>query len=176
MPLYYTGTGDKGDTGLFGGSRVSKASARIEAIGAVDELQAWIGVARSEIKDATANALLHSAQEDLFSIGADLANPEGKRTMAEMTKNLERHIDEIAKGLTPLRRFIFPSGSRGSALLHACRAVCRRAERRVVAMQQSGHINENVKAYLNRLSSLLFVLARHVNNAEKGNEEEWSSS
>ena len=175
MPLYYTGAGDKGDTGLFGGSRVSKASARIEAIGAVDELQAWLGVCRAEIKDKSVNSLLHSIQEDLFTVNSDLANPEGKRVNSEMIKELEKRIDDIAKELKPLRRFIFPSGSGGSAWLHACRAVCRRVERRVVALQQSGHVNEHAKAYLNRLSSLLFVLARQVNNIEKGAEEEWAS-
>jgi cob(I)alamin adenosyltransferase len=108
-------------------------------------------------------------------VNSDLANPEGKKTSPEAIKELERRIDDIAKGLPLLKRFIFPSGSRGSALLHACRAVCRRAERRVVALQQSGHVNEHAKAYLNRLSSLLFVLARHVNALEKGTEEEWSS-
>ncbi len=174
MSLYYTGKGDTGETGLFGGGRVSKASARIEAIGDVDELQAFIGVARSMIEDETANALLHSAQEDLFAVNSDLANPNGSRTSQEMVKNLERHIDDIARNQKPLRRFIFPSGSRGSAILHACRAICRRAERRVVAVQQSGHVNEHCKSYLNRLSSLLFVLARHANVAEKGEEEEWA--
>lgn len=174
MPLYYTGRGDRGETSLFGGSRVSKASARIEAIGSVDELQAWLGVARNELEDRAADSLLHSIQEDLFVVNSDLASPESSRTTEEMVKSLEKKIDELAKGQKPLARFIVPAGSKGSAWLHACRAVCRRAERRVVALQQSGTVNEFAKAYLNRLSSLLFVLARHVNALEKGKEEEWS--
>jgi len=172
MTQYYTGTGDKGDTGLFGGSRVSKASTRMDAIGNVDELQALLGLCRAAVSDSKANSLLHSIQGDLFSLNAGLANPDGKGIGEDATPNLEKSIYELSKEIPPLQRFIFPSGSRGVSLLHLARTVCRRAERSVVALEDT---DENTKVYLNRLSSLLFVLARYANTKEGGTEEEWVS-
>jgi cob(I)alamin adenosyltransferase len=181
MPLYYTRAGDAGETGLFGtAERVGKASLRIEAIGQVDELQAFVGLARSvakERKEKELDALLKQIQEHLFVLSADIASPvkvKIKRMSDGEVKWLEKAIDEAAKELKPLRNFIFPSGARLASILQICRAVARRGERHAAALNKREKINAQALAYLNRLSSFFFVLARLANKREGAEEEEWT--
>jgi cob(I)alamin adenosyltransferase len=165
----YTKTGDDGTTGLFGGGRVPKASARVEAYGTVDETNAAIGVARAAPLDGGMDAVLARVQEDLFTVGAELAcvpGKEGKLAMAlvgeaDITR-LERAIDDATAACTPLTSFVLPGGSPQAAALHVARTVCRRAERAVLAMTDAPARRE-VVVYLNRLSDLLFALARQAN-------------
>jgi cob(I)alamin adenosyltransferase len=184
----YTKTGDAGETSLFDQTRVSKADARVDAYGEVDELNACLGVARASIADPEIGAAIDLVQRDLFALGAMLADP-GSRIAVRVTKasiddagveRLEQTIDRLEAGLPPLRRFILPGGSSSGAALHLARTVCRRAERRVVALQAAseeangGHtVNPIVVVYLNRLSDLLFVMARAVNHRAGVREVEW---
>jgi cob(I)alamin adenosyltransferase len=172
----YTRTGDAGETGLFGGERVPKDAARIEACGALDELSAALGVAGVELAergaaDLTAEVL--RAQERLFEVGAELAAPEtsgrderapqGVRCPPEATAEVEALIDRLWAALPELRAFLLPGGSRPGASLHVARTVCRRAERRVTTLARAEPVSPHVLAYLNRLSDLLFVMARTAN-------------
>jgi cob(I)alamin adenosyltransferase len=165
----YTKTGDDGTTGLFGGGRVPKASARVEAYGTVDEANAAIGVARAAPLDTAIDGVLARVQEDLFVVGAELAcvpGKEGKLGMAlvgdaEIVR-LERAIDDAMAACTPLTNFVLPGGAPQAAALHVARTVCRRAERAVLAMTDAPARREIV-VYLNRLSDLLFALARRAN-------------
>lgn len=169
----YTKTGDKGDTGLFGGPRVMKDSARIEAYGTVDELNAVIGMARTQVESVAPaiEQLLKHIQNDLFDLGSELATPDPRQEKASVTPRhiteLEQAIDAFEAGLPPLKEFILPGGSPSAGLLHLARTVCRRAERRVVALAgRSGeYVSVEAIPYLNRLSDLLFVLARAANQA-----------
>ncbi len=174
----YTRTGDKGETGLYGGTRVGKENPRVEAYGAVDELNSQIGLARAIVKDAKTRKILKSVQEDLFTLGGDLASKIVSASVPRIGKthidNLEKTIDSIHTGLKPLRRFILPTGSVAGAQLHVARAVCRRAERRVAALAKVEAINPEAIPYVNRLSSLLFDLARLANQRDKVREEEWT--
>jgi cob(I)alamin adenosyltransferase len=165
----YTKTGDDGTTGLFGGGRVPKASARVEAYGTVDETNAAIGVARAAPLDASIDAVLAGVQEDLFAIGAELAcvpGREGKLGSGLVgeadIERLERAIDEADAACPPLKSFVLPGGSPQAAALHVARTVCRRAERAVLGMDDAPPRRE-VVVYLNRLSDLLFALARRAN-------------
>jgi cob(I)alamin adenosyltransferase len=165
----YTRTGDDGGTGLVGGTRVSKADLRVAAYGDVDETNACIGLARLHT-DGALDALLERIQNDLFDLGADLATPgagAGDLRMVDgQVARLEREIDEINGGLAPLTSFVLPGGSAASAALHLGRTVCRRAERAVVALRETGEpVNPAALKYLNRLSDLLFVAARQANGA-----------
>ncbi len=175
----YTRTGDEGDTGLFGGQRVRKDAARVEAYGTVDELNAVLGIARSQAKDAELETVLSGLQDRLFSVGADIATPPEEATQKgrvtieritpEQTASLEALIDRFEAELPPLTRFILPGGSPLAASLHLARVVCRRAERRCVTLAQTEAgaeppLNPEVIRYLNRLSDLLFVLARVANH------------
>ncbi len=169
----YTKTGDDGGTALFAGPRVSKDHPRIEAYGAVDELNAVLGMARSESSlPDDINALLAEIQHTLFAVGAELATPEPQKhgtalvTVAQ-TEWLERAIDEHESRLPPLRQFILPGGTPAAAALHMARTVCRRAERRIVTLGQVSEatISPHVIAWINRLGDLLFVLARSANSA-----------
>ena len=177
----YTKTGDSGETGLYGGSRVSKDAIRIEACGTIDELNACIGFARSQIPDGEIDAILHRIQNELFDIGADLATLETHPKAASMrippslTPDLERAIDRFEGQLPPLKNFILPGGSVGGAAVHLARTVCRRAERCVVTLTRGDAINPEVLIYLNRLSDLLFVLARLVNHRLGESEPLWES-
>ena len=175
----YTRTGDTGDTSLFDGTRVSKADPRVDAYGDVDELNAWLGFARAQRLDADLDGPLAGIQRDLFALGAQLADP-ADRIAARVAKAavteehvaaLEQLIDRLEQELPPLRRFILAGGSPGGAALHVARTVCRRAERRVVALQPAP--DPLIVRYLNRLSDLLFVLARAVNRRASLGEEEW---
>lgn len=176
----YTRTGDGGETGLFDGRRVSKADARVDAYGEVDELNAAIGVALAGTSDPEIAAMLHSVQRDLFAVGGRLADP-AHRVAGRVEKmapgaadpaRLEQWIDQLEAGLPPLRRFILPGGSPAGSSLHLARTVCRRAERRVVALGKDA-VDDGVVAYMNRLSDFLFVAARAVNHRAGLAEIEW---
>ena len=165
----YTKGGDKGETGLYGGDRVPKNSERIEAYGTIDELNSFIGLALTEVKSAEIRELLTVIQNQLFTVGSDLATPindkkyEVPRVDESFFKNAEEQIDKFDAQLKPLEHFILPGGTKSAALLNICRTVCRRAERRVVALKSTTKINENIIIFLNRLSDLFFVLARFEN-------------
>jgi len=176
----YTKTGDTGDTSLFDNSRVSKADARVDAYGEVDELNACLGAARAAGLDADLSAAIVAIQKELFAVGARLADPS-LRIADRVTKaavqesdveRLEQTIDRLETELEPLRRFILPGGSSPGALLHLGRTVCRRAERRVVGLGAKA-VDPIVIVYLNRLSDLLFVMARAVNRRAGIPETEW---
>ncbi len=179
--MLYTRSGDTGLTALFGGRRVPKDSLRVEAYGAVDELNSTLGVAVAFITKGRLVAELQGIQNELFNIGSELASEGGKAAAAgQMFKApeakigaLERLIDEYDAKVEPLRTFILPSGSRAGALLHLCRTVCRRAERSVVRLAREEKVNPELVRYLNRLSDLLFVLARYVNKAARKPETTW---
>jgi len=163
----YTRTGDEGQTSLVGGERVSKASSRVDAYGDVDELNCVIGLARARIADDEIDEVLGLIQNDLFTLGADLASPmqiEVPRIGESFTKTLEDLADRFLAQLEPLKEFILPGGSETGAVLHLARTVARRAERRVVALSVTDQVNPETIVYLNRLSDLLFILARVVNH------------
>ena len=162
----YTKSGDTGETSLVDGSRVSKADPRVAAYGDVDELNSWLGVTRCSLTDSSLDALLETIQNELFILGADLASPlplavprieEGQITA------LEAAIDQLMEELEPLREFILPGGSLAGAQLHVARTLARRAERWVVSLAAVTEINPASLIYLNRLSDLLFVMARVAN-------------
>jgi cob(I)alamin adenosyltransferase len=178
----YTRTGDAGATALLGGKRVRKDHARVAAYGEVDELSAALGVAKAQaVGDAALVDLLDGVQRDLFAIGAQLADPKTtvaeRRTKAALTPahvaRLEAAIDERQERMPPLKAFLLPGGSPLGAQLHLARAVCRRAERAIVALARRQRLPPLVLPYLNRLSDLLFVLARHENLASGHPEEPW---
>ena len=175
----YTKTGDDGTTGLFGGGRVRKASARVEAYGTVDELNATIGLARASTLDADSDAALARVQVDLFTLGAELACVPGKEAKLNMpllggedAARLEVAIDHAETFLSPLTSFVLPGGSAQAAALHLARTVCRRAERALLALDDAEPRGELV-IYLNRLSDLLFVLARRANVEAKVSDVPW---
>ncbi|GEM_PF-36554 len=167
-----TKTGDQGETGLVGGARISKADARMHAIGSVDELNALLGVLLAEQLPAEIAAGVTRIQNELFTLGADLATPRPSVKVPRITQEhiagLEAWIASLESALPPLQAFILPGGSRAGALLHSARTVCRRAERWVVSLDNT--VSEQSRIYLNRLSDLLFLLARAVNR-ERGAEE-----
>ncbi|MFI5256143.1 MAG: cob(I)yrinic acid a,c-diamide adenosyltransferase [Gemmatimonadales bacterium] len=178
----YTRTGDAGSTGLFGGGRVPKDDARVEAYGDVDELNAVIGMARSIESMPRIDEVLVPIQRDLFAIGALLATPDRDKMALHLQKariddarigELERAIDDGDAELEPLRSFILPGGSGKSAVLHLARTVCRRAERRVVTLQRDVELPPLAIIYLNRLSDLLFTLARVANLRAGAGEVTW---
>ncbi len=171
MPRIYTMTGDDGTTGLIGGKRLSKDAPRVEAYGSVDELNAALGVARSCQLPARADEILAQVQDDLFTMGANLAAPEDidpadwkiPPITAEHVKRLEKAIDELDSGLRPLQKFILPGGALPAAMLHLARTVARRAERVCVTLSHAEKLESEIIRYLNRVSDLCFVLARVVN-------------
>jgi len=169
----YTKTGDRGETGLFGGTRVSKASLRVAAYGEVDELNSSVGWARVQVSDPDLDALLNRIQNDLFEVGAELGSTEEskkKNTMPQVTdaqvEALEHAIDKYEQGPPALTTFVLPGGSEGAARFHLARCVCRRAERSLVDLGAHETLRGELFRYLNRLSDLLFVLARHHNHVE----------
>ena len=176
----YTKTGDAGETSLFDNTRVSKADARVDAYGEVDETNACLGAARAAGLDADLGSALEQIQQDLFALGARLADPSSRIanrvTKAAVTEadveRLEQTIDRLEAELPPLRKFILPGGSPAGSLLHLARAVCRRAERRVIALGADA-IEPILIVYLNRLSDLLFVMARAANHRARLPETEW---
>jgi cob(I)alamin adenosyltransferase len=166
----YTKTGDAGETGLFAGRRVRKDDLRIEAYGTVDELNAFLGLARCEPLPTEIGATIERVQNELFAVGAELATPDpakhGLALIQELhIEALEREIDALETKLPPLKQFILPGGNRSASLLHVARAVCRRAERHVVTLAAvaSENISPRMIKYLNRLSDYLFVAARAAN-------------
>lgn len=178
----YTRTGDSGDTGLFGGGRVPKSHPRVAAYGSVDELSSTLGWAAAQATTALIRERLGVLQHDLFAMGAQLAtppSPEGRvRPQAPdvpvgRVQEMERWIDVAEEELTPLKEFILPGGTAGAAALHVARTVCRRAERAVVALGVDEHVNQDVVTYLNRLSDLLFTLARLENRRAGVDDVVW---
>lgn len=176
----YTKGGDNGETSLFGGTRVSKADARVDAYGEVDELNACLGAARAALDDVDLEQTIVLIQQELFAVGARLADPAARiagrvtkaAVTAEAVQRLEQTIDRLEQELPPLRRFILPGGGTAGALLHLARTVCRRAERRVVALGPDA-VEAIVIVYLNRLSDLLFMMARAANRRSGIIEIEW---
>lgn len=176
----YTKSGDAGETSLLGGTRVLKDDPRVSACGDVDELNAAIGLTRS-LSDGELDRFLARIQRDLFAIGARLADPGQKvaqrRHKAAVTaahvRRLERAIDRRQAGLPSLRAFVLPGGAPAAALLHLARAVCRRAERSVVGLARRSPVDPRIVSYLNRLSDLLFVLARAENRRARQDEDRW---
>lgn len=182
MAKIYTKTGDDGSTGLGDGSRVSKDDARVAATGDIDELNAAIGAALAFVSDAKVKSLLASIQPDLFALGAQLSNPKydaakakGKTKLDDARlKEFEDAIDAWTATLPPLRGFIMPAGSKGGALLHLARTVCRRAERSVIALRKSTHVPPPAVKVLNRLGDLLFVTARVENQKQGEPQVDWT--
>jgi cob(I)alamin adenosyltransferase len=179
----YTRTGDRGDTGLFDGTRVLKSDPRVGSYGDVDELNAWLGLVRTEADsaaDSEMSGMLERIQRDLFGLGARLADP-AKKIADRVTKaavtdedisRLEGWIDMLERELPPLRRFILAGGCRTGALLHVARTICRRAERSIVSLGVDA-IEPLLLIYMNRLSDLLFVMARAANHRAGAAETEW---
>jgi cob(I)alamin adenosyltransferase len=178
----YTRTGDAGTTALFGGGRTSKADARVDAYGAVDELNASLGWAHAVVADEQVRAALELVQADMLTIGAHLATPparEGRRAPAlpalpvERVAEMESWIDDADAELPALTAFILPGGTDGAAALHVARTVCRRAERRVVSLAAASPVDGQLIVYLNRLSDWLFTAARLVNARAGGKDRVW---
>ena len=177
----YTKTGDDGRTRLLDGTRVPKDHQRVEAYGGFDELSALLGLVRARSSDAGLQDLLRAIQGDLLALGALLADPDGGRATdapkvrfeEENVARLERAVDEREAKLPPLTAFILPGGNVTGALLHVARTVCRRAERAIVGLARVERIDPNILAYVNRLSDLLFVLARYENLKAGSAEDSW---
>ena len=178
----YTKTGDKGDTGLIDGSRISKSDLRIRAYGEVDEANSHIGMIISSIEKKSifddVRKILLNVQQDLFVLGAELANPntlkdDNMLVKREMISTSEKYIDNFESELAPITYFILPGGSIESSLLHICRTVVRRAETSAVALAKGQKINQEILTYLNRISDLFFVLARVTNKRQKRADIPW---
>jgi len=177
----YTRTGDQGETGLFGNERVSKCDPRIGAYGTIDELNAVLGLARSEGLPARCDEIVSRLQNQCFDLGAELATPD---PVARGTAILEpadiaeqeEFIDELEQLVPPLRAFILPGGTKAAATLHVARCVCRRAEREIVQFRQQAPVREIVLEFMNRTGDLLFVLARAANAAEGTEDVPWTKS
>ena len=184
----YTKTGDKGETSLYGGTRVSKAAPRVESYGTLDELNAFIGLAKAEISDEKVLNQLQKIQFDLFTVGSEAATPTDKMLLAngknrldlmisekEITE-LELWMDDFDAELEPLRFFILPSGGKAAATVHVCRTVCRRAERAMVFLNETEEVRPELIKYLNRLSDYLFILARYISKISGEKEDYWNPS
>ncbi len=181
--LVYTKTGDQGTTGLIGGTRVSKTHIRLEAYGTVDELNSHLGLLGTYLNVEEDYCFLHGIQNKLFSIGSHLATDQEKVGLhaasiitPEDVELMEQEIDKLDDMLPPLRAFVIPGGSPGAAICHICRTVCRRAERRILALSETCTISPELLAYMNRLSDYLFVLSRKINFDEQKSEIFWNNS
>ena len=182
----YTKTGDKGETALYGGTRVSKASARVESYGTIDELNSFIGFAKTELTDDKVLNQLKKIQFDLFTVGSESATPTDKLTLANgksrlslvisetEIEELENWMDDFEEELQPLQYFILPGGGKAATSLHICRTVCRRAERSLVFLNETEAVRPELIKYLNRLSDYLFVLARYMSKINNESEEYWN--
>jgi cob(I)alamin adenosyltransferase len=168
-----TRTGDRGETGLGDGTRVSKDSARIQALGDIDELNSSIGVLLAEKMPAQLRAALLHIQHGLFDLGGEVCIPGHTMVTEAHVAHLDGLLQTFNKGLPPLKEFILPGGSRAAALAHFARTVCRRAERSLVALGGAEPVGERARQYLNRLSDLLFVLGRSLNRASKRGDVLW---
>ena len=179
----YTKTGDKGTTSLVGGTRVPKTHIRLEAYGTVDELNSNLGLLITYLLDGKDKDFLQQVQDRLFAVGSNLATDREKMELkeasiisSEQVEMVEREIDRLDTLLPPLSAFILPGGSRGAAVCHVCRTVCRRAERRILALAEQVEISSELLAYVNRLSDYLFVLSRKMNQDDKKGEIFWNNS
>ena len=168
---------------MLGGARVSKTHVRLEAYGTVDELNSQLGLLATYLTDEGDQKIILWVQHKLFSVGSYLATDQEHTTLRiesqiadEDIQRLERAIDEADAMLPPLKAFVIPGGARGSAVCHVCRTVCRRAERRILAMAEEHEVTENVSAFVNRLSDYLFVLARKMNLLAETDEIYWDKS
>ena len=173
----YTKTGDDGTTGLVGGGRIKKSSQRIIAYGTIDELNSTIGVALSSTLDSDIACLLTKIQNDLFVVGSDLANPvlndSSSRVTDGMVTYLENQIDKLESDLLPITYFILPGGDYVASQIHLARSICRRAEVNIVELEEKEPINKTCQVYVNRLSDLLFVIARTINKRKKIKDIAW---
>jgi cob(I)alamin adenosyltransferase len=177
----YTRTGDAGETGLLSGPRVSKDHRRVASYGEVDELSAVLGLVKAHSRDADLSALVREIQGDLFALAAQLSDPSARvasrkakaAVSASRIRRLERAIDSRQRQMPELRAFLFPGGSRLGSFLHLARTVCRRAERSIVTLAGVEKVDRRTLAYLNRLSDLLFVLARYENYRSGEPEDQW---
>lgn len=173
----YTKTGDDGTTGLQGGNRVLKSNLRIRAYGVVDEINATIGIILSSKIDEDITKILTKIQNDLFVVGSDLSNPDlsnkKNRVTTIMVENLEKNIDMLEKELPPLTNFILPGGHKIASLLHLARTITRRAETNLISLDEKEKVNDECKKYLNRLSDLLFVIARTINKRDQIKDIIW---
>lgn len=177
----YTKIGDKGETALFGGERVSKNHLRLNAYGTIDELNSFIGLAVVEVQNDKIKKVLIDLQNKLFVVGSDLATPETEknkklkitRTPQIFIEETEKLIDEFDSQLDELKNFILPGGSKGAALLHICRTLARRAEREIVALKNTVHIEDNILIFINRISDLFFVLSRFENKYSNIPDTKW---
>lgn len=176
MPIY-TRTGDKGKTSLFDGTRVLKSHQRVDTYGTIDELNSMIGAAIAQLQtaDSKLKKELEKIQHDLLDVGSALATPHPLPVsgLARRTKEFEKLIDHLTKEMPELKNFILPGGGKAGSLLHVSRTIVRRAERRLVSLMQHEEVDETIVVYLNRLSDLLFTLARYVNHSEKQQEITW---
>jgi len=163
----YTRTGDDGTTGLGDGTRVAKDDPRVEAFGAIDELNSFLGLLRAHELPPSIQAMLTTVQHELFDLGGELCVPDRAVLQDAQVTRLEKSLDELNAPLAPLKEFVLPGGTNVAALTHVARAVCRRAERRLVTLARQSNVNPVSVRYLNRLSDLLFVLARSL-NAQSG--------
>ncbi|MGI9291505.1 MAG: cob(I)yrinic acid a,c-diamide adenosyltransferase [Gammaproteobacteria bacterium] len=170
----YTRTGDDGTTGLGNGERTRKDDARVEAYGTVDELNSAIGVLACHELPADINALLADIQQRLFDLGGEFSMPDTEVVPAEAVDKLETSLDALNENLPPLKEFVLPGGSPAAASCHMARAICRRAERRAITLSAEAIVNKASIRYLNRLSDLLFVLARHLNIQAGTDEVLWT--
>lgn len=182
MGKIYTRTGDDGTTSLFGGERVEKGNPRINAYGTVDETNSTIGMVRAHLRgepgEERLDPVLSDVQEDLFVLGADLATPGDAKPIVPRIQEkhvtaIEEQIDRFEEELPTLKKFILPGGTPAGASLHSARTICRRAERQIVEASTSTPINDQAIVYLNRLSDLLFVLARWTNRKARVREDTW---
>jgi cob(I)alamin adenosyltransferase len=181
--LIYTRTGDKGTTSLVGGARVSKTHVRLEAYGTIDELDTHLGLLLTYLTESDDREIILWVQHKMFTIGSYLATDQTQTDLRVESKihdtdieRLELAIDTIDRNLPPLKAFVIPGGSRESAVCQVCRTVCRRAERRILALSESCLVEDNVIAFINRLSDFLFVLARKLNILTQTSEIYWDKS
>lgn len=178
----YTKTGDKGETSLFGGERVLKNSIRIEAYGTIDELNSFIGLTLTEVNNSEVKKILIKIQNQLFILGSDLATPKTEKNLKlkiqritpKFYHDIEKAIDRFEVELEILKNFIIPGGSKSASMLHVCRTISRRAERKVVALSNTVNIGNNIIIFLNRLSDLFFVLARYENKCQNVPDVKWN--
>ena len=183
MSKVYTKTGDKGTTSLIGGTRVKKSDIRINSYGTVDELNSFVGLLATYVEEQDTTELLAEMQNVLFNIGCNLAMGENfKKEIKEsvvadvLIEHVEKAIDRMQAAIPELKSFVIPGGSRSASIAHVCRTVCRRAERLIIALDETSEVDKNLMAYVNRLSDYFFVLSRYLNNIEKVDEKNMAKS